>query len=46
MSGSGWEALPAVQEWLGIPHRGPGVVGRPSGRSGSVREALLEIREW
>ena len=52
-SGSGWEALPEVREWSGVPPGGPGVVGRPSCRSGwPIRtsgngcEALPEVREW
>ena len=46
MSGSGWEALPDVREWLGGPHRCPGVVGRPSQVFKSGWEALPDVREW
>ena len=40
MSGSGWEALPDIREWLGGPPECLGLVGRPSRMSGCVREAL------
>ena len=43
MSGSCREALPYVQEWEGVPHRCPGVVGRSSRMSGRVREVLLDV---
>ena len=56
MSGSGWKALPYVQEWSRGPPECLGVVGRPSlmfgsGReaprmSGSGREALPHDWEW
>ena len=42
----GRQALPEVREWSGDPFVGPGVVGRPSRRSGSGWEALLEFRVW
>ena len=55
-SGCGREAIPVVQECSGGPPRdaavvgmtpgGPGVFVRPSQRSESGREALLEVREW
>ena len=53
MSESGWEALPDIWEWSGVPLGCPGVVGIPSRMSGSgreifpyIREALPNIREW
>ena len=45
MSVSGREALPDVWQWLGVPLRCPGVVGRPSRMSVSGREALRDVRE-
>ena len=42
----GREALPEVQERLGVLSGSPGVVGRPTRRSGSGWEALPEVREW
>ena len=44
--GSGWEALPDVQELAGVPHGCPRVGGRPSRVSESVREVLTDVREW
>ena len=56
MSGSRLEALPDVQEWSGGPPGCPGVVDKPSRKSGSGREAsrisgscrqtLPDVREW
>ena len=46
MSGSGREGIPDVRELLGDPRGCPGVVGKISGMSGSVREALLHVRAW
>ena len=46
MSGSGWLALPEVLNWSGGPPRCPGMVGRPSRMSDSVREAIPNVREW
>ena len=46
MSRSGWEAFPDVREWSRGPPGCPGVVGRPSRMSGSVREALPVVQEW
>ena len=43
MSGSGWEALPDVQEWSEVPPGCPGVVGRPSRMPGSCRQALPDV---
>ena len=40
----GIESLPNVREWLRASFRFAGVVGRPSGMSGSGQEALLHIR--
>ena len=34
-----------VRAWLGGPPRGPAVVGKPSRRTGSGREALPVVRE-
>ena len=45
MSGSGREDFPDVREWLGCSRGFSGVVGRPSRMSGSVREALSDVRE-
>ena len=52
-SGIGQEAFWEVREWSGGNPRGPGVVGRPSRRSGrptlrsgSGLEALPKVREW
>ena len=45
MSGSGLEALPDVLVWSGLPSGCPGVVLRPSGMSGSGREALTHVWE-
>ena len=52
---SGWEVLlyvrersghhPDVREWSGGHTGCPGVVGTPSQMSGSVREALPDVRE-
>ena len=44
MFGSGWEALPDVREWSDGPNGCPGVVARPSLRSGSCREAIPDVR--
>ena len=56
MSGSGWECIPNIWEWLRDPSRCPGVagcppgcpevVGSPSLMSGNVREAHLDVCEW
>ena len=53
MSGSGREALPDVQEWLGGPPKCAGVVvrpsrvvGRPSWMSESGWDAFLVVWEW
>ena len=46
MSGSGWEAIPDVQEWSGGPRRFAGVVERPFRMSASGREALPVVRQW
>ena len=46
MSGICREAFPDVREWSGGPQGYLGVVGRPSRRSGSGREALKIIWEW
>ena len=53
MSGSGREFRPNVPEWSRGPHSCsggppgcPGVVGRPSWKSGSSREAIADFREW
>ena len=54
-SNSGLEALPQVREWSGGPSvgfqewsggtpAGPGVLGRPSCRSRSGREALSQVQ--
>ena len=40
---SGREDLPNVREWSGGPPECPGVVRRPSRRSGSVREAIPDV---
>ena len=40
------DALTEVQEWSGGPPGGPGLVERPSQRSGSGQEALPKVREW
>ena len=52
MSESGWETLPDVWECLegppgypGGPLGFPGVVGKPSWMSGSVRKAIADVRE-
>ena len=45
MSGNGREALPEVREWSGGLPKGLEVVGRPSRRSGSGREALQEVQQ-
>ena len=37
---------PGSLEWSGGRPGSPGVVGRPFRRSGSGREALLEVKEW
>ena len=44
MPGSGRDALPDVWEWSGGLRGCPGVVGRPSQMSGSVREALKDAQ--
>ena len=44
MSVSGRESLQDFQEWSEGPHGFLGVVGSPSRKSGSVREALLDVR--
>ena len=36
---------PEVREYLRDPRGGPGLVGGPSGRSGTGREKLLEVRD-
>ena len=41
-----WEALTVVLEWSRSNHDYPGVVGRPSRKSGTGREALPDVREW
>ena len=56
MSGISRGALPDVREWSEDPQSYPGVVGRPSGMSGSGREdsrmsgsgreSLPDVREW
>ena len=46
MSGSSWETFADVGECSGVPPESLGVVGSPSGKSGSDREAILEVREW
>ena len=46
MSVSGQEVIPEVQEGSEDPLACQGVVERPSRRSGSSREALLDVREW
>ena len=43
-AGRGWEALPEDWEWSGGPAKGPGVVGRPTQRVGTGREAITEGR--
>ena len=40
------EAHPDDWEWLGVPPKCPGVIGRRSRMSGSGREALPDVREW
>ena len=45
VSGNGREALPDVREWSGGPRGCPGVVGRPSWKSGSGREAIGDVQE-
>ena len=45
MSGSGWEALPDVREFLEGPHGYPGVVGSPYRMSWSGRDAHPDDRE-
>ena len=40
------EPLPDVWEWSGGPPECPGVVGKPSRRSESGREALTDVWEW
>ena len=44
MSESGRESLPDVHEWSGVPPGCPGVVGRPSWKSGKSHEDLSEVR--
>ena len=46
MTGSDREALPEVREWSGSPPECPGVVERPSRKSGILQEALPEVRVW
>ena len=46
MSGTGWEVLSDVREWLGGPTEYTAVVGRPFRMSGNGREALPEFRDW
>ena len=46
MSGSSWESLPEVRQWSGGPPESPAMVGRPSQRSGSGREAHPDVRRW
>ena len=53
MSGSGREAVPDVQEWLGGPPKCAGVVvrpswvvGRPSWKFESGWDAFPVVREW
>ena len=46
MTGSGREALGDTREWLGGPPGCPGVVGKPSGRCRSSREAFPDVRQW
>ena len=45
MAKNGWEAFSDGRECLGGPPGGPAVVGRPSRRADSGREALQEGRE-
>ena len=42
----GRETVPEDQQWSEDYTGGPGVVGKPTWRSGSGLEALLEGREW
>ena len=44
--GSGREALWEVRECSVGPHGSPAVVGSPSQRSVSGREAVPKVREW
>ena len=44
MSGSGREAMKDVREWSGGPPVCPIIVGRSDRMSGSVREALPDVR--
>ena len=56
MSGSVWDALPDVREWLGDSQGLAGMVSRPYRMSGSGRrptrmseigrEALPDVMEW
>ena len=46
MSRSGREAILNVRELSGVPPGCPGVVGRPSWKSGSGREAFPDVQEW
>ena len=46
MTGSDREALPEVREWSGSPPGCPGVVGRPSRKSGILQEFLPEVWVW
>ena len=45
MSGSSWKAFLNVQVWFGGPSGSKGVVGSPSRKSGSGREAHLDVRK-
>ena len=45
MSGSSWKAFLDVQVWFGGPSGSKGVVGSPSRKSGSGREAHLDVRK-
>ena len=45
ISGSGWKAIPDVQEGLGGPPECPGVVRRPSLMSESGWEAIPDVQK-
>ena len=45
-SEGGRESLLKDREWLGVPRKGPGVVESPFRRTGIVRKALPDVREW